>query len=226
MQPISENDISNHRLFLSKDNTTSVISSLYAININHGFDMPISYFYKWVPIKMKEWAKTHFLDSYQVLGSQSVNYYVAELQYINRQFIRYYYGDAALETSLHNRISDINMPYDEIQLAKFTNNESDNDYRIEKKPLKELLASDYGMIDVWTAYDVSSRNSRYRNNNQINIDQISRHARPYDRKYATEGLRATIDNSSYTNNHQRGFGSVYRDYINNMTNDKDRHFYL
>jgi hypothetical protein len=220
-----ENSISYTELFLSKDNQKALISSLYSLHLKHGFDMPITYFYKWVPIKMNQWARIQNLDNFECLGS-GIDDYVAALQHINRKFIRAHQGEAVLETSLHNEIVDIQMPANEIQLTTHKADWEDDEFCSERKPLKSLLASDYGLIDVWTSMDVTSGNDRYRKKNRLNLDQISRHARPYDRENATEGLRATIDNSSYTNHHQRGFGLIYQEYINNMTDDKNRHFYL
>jgi hypothetical protein len=220
----SENNIRNIDLFLDQDNIVAVINSAYSLHLKHNFDMPIEYFYKHVPPTMVNWTKKHNLDTFETLGS-GINYYVEVLQYINRQFLRDYWDDFIAATPLRGDIPDVAMPFNEVQISK-TDKYSDMDYCIKRKPLKDLMVEDYGKIDVWTSFDVSAANKNYRRRNALNLDQISRHTRQYDRKNATEGLRATVDNSSYTNHHLRGYGQAYQDYINNMTEDESRHLHL
>jgi hypothetical protein len=213
--------VSNKELFLTKENTHNVISSMYSIHTQHGFNSPVEDFQKNIPRMMRKWAVENNINSFEALGGD-VNNFIEVLDFINRLFIKQNYELVTMATPLDNHIPDIKVTkYPGVQIG----NINEYEHTIERKDLKDLMASDYNQIDVWRHQETNVWDGHYRNGNRIGIDQISRHKRNYDRGHfggELDGLRTTIENASWENNHQRGYGGVYDEFVNATTSDRNR----
>ena len=208
--------ITNKVIFLTQENINNVVASVYSIHTQYGLLYPIEYFSQNIPKLMRKWAIEKNINSFENLNT-SVDNFLTTLDFINKLFIKDHLHMFIENSSYGNYLFEEKIKYAPVQVGSI--NEFDN--TIQTKELSDLLASDYNSIDVWKNIEIDRWNNNYRDRNKIGMDKISRHVRDYDKR-EQDGMRATVKNSSRENNHQRGFGIAYEEFVNNVTNKYNR----
>jgi hypothetical protein len=175
--------------FMSIANQLELTKIIYRKHQNNNGKHTYSYFRSIIPTKMKLWIP-HFIKQY-INDTFADIAYAGNLYFVNKQFIKDHYplyktNDVRVGSNVYKLDTSI-FSYDE---------ETGN--LIETiKPLKDIMAADYGSIDVWTkqSTEVTSKNMRY--GNKIPVWQRSMNIRHYDR--ANEGFDKAARYSSMDN---------------------------
>jgi len=89
--------------------------------------------------------------------------------------------------------------------ARIDHYDRNGNYSYEIKNYKDLSAVDMEQLRVWELLSVETDSSKYRHNNKIEKDRISRHVRNYDRDNEGQGLRYDNSDRSSLDNPIRGF---------------------
>lgn len=176
-------------VFKSKPNQLMLARNLYNISKHNGGRSNLQTFINLIPRVQKEFCRTRDLSQYDMAESSATGQkdWVLILKAINNAFIKQCYNLLKWNHFVPSRESAMVGPTDDRKMKKFT----------------DLLAHDYGTIDVWEDVDQNRDNSRYWLDNKIPIWRASIHSRPYDRH--NEGLRDNNPDRASLEVFQRGF---------------------
>jgi hypothetical protein len=175
--------------FMNIKNQLELIKLIYRNHRGNGGKYPYSYFRCIVPEIMRVWIP-QFLKKYANLSYADIEY-AGGLYFINKLFIKDQYPlykttDVRVDSNVYK-----------LDTSLFSYDEDSGNLIEEVKPLKDIMAADYGLIDVWRkqSTEVSAKNMRY--GNAIPVWQRSMNIRHYDR--ANEGFDKAARYSSMDN---------------------------
>ncbi len=179
-----------YKLFLSESNIRQIAQSLYRISQNNSDGRPIEFFYRITPKMMNLFSKQKNLYDYQMAEASeggNINW-VETVKAINYDFMK-----ECLNTFHWNNYNPFRDTY-------LTVGDSDNR---KKKRACDLMADDYGTIDVYGVTDINRENKHFRYNNTIPFWQRTMNIRHYDR--GNEGLRYNDPDEASRDSHIRGY---------------------
>lgn len=191
-------------VFMNISNQIHITKQVYQLHKNNMGNLNYLYFKSIVPVRMSDWLLMYDGPSE---SNESIVYYLNKL-FIKSCFDLYTYKtNANIATAL-----DTNVYRAELTLGVC--DEHDKITTVTKK-YNNLLASDYGSIDVWALQttDISTANSR--NKNMIPIYQKSMNIRNYDKN--NEGYHTTTENASLNTNIS-GYGDDMKNLIDKKIN--------
>ena len=176
-------------IFMSTSNQICLTRNIHLLHQgNHGL-LGYLYFKDIVPKRMYIWISKFLVPE---------NIYNVDIQaYINKQFIKscselYIYKN---NDNIENL--DCNVFKSNVSVGYCDIDNNDNQVNLQKKKYNELLASDYGSIDVWKEQttEVSSINNRYAN--KVPVWQKNMNIRNYDLE--NQGYGNTTESASLDN---------------------------
>jgi hypothetical protein len=201
-------------LFMTMSNQILLSKRIYQLHRNNHGILGYLYFKKIVPIKMQQWITTFNIPK----KSTSTDI----LYFLNEIFIKKSQNLYEFKTRDNIKpVIDTNVYKSQISLSRCNNNsdsdnDNDNDDNANDKIVtvtkmsNELLASDYGLIDVWKDQSVIATSSNFRYNNEIPFWQKTMNIRHYDR--ANMGFHANVERSSINTNIY-GYGDAQKELI-------------
>ncbi len=185
---------SNLFSFMNLANQRLLTKKVYFLHKSNNGKNTYLYFKSIVPRRMKEWANEKNINTYSeiVLGESDV------LDYLNKKFI----------SDNHNLYSCFDQNYRPLEsnsykskvTLTFSSLDGDQHAAIEKDP-RELLAHDYGNLDVWAKQTTEITASQQRQWNKIPFWQRTMNNRHYDRSnqgfHHADPARASLNASQY-----------------------------
>lgn len=187
-------------LFMNLSNQIYLTKQIYQLHKqNHG-RLGYLYFKEIVPIKMYKWiSKLH-------IPQKSLSTDI--LYFLNKTFIKQSPGLYEYKTQdIINPVIDTNVYKSQMHLSNCDDNDN---ISTTVKMSNELLASDYGSIDVWKHQSVEVTNEMLRYGNKVPMWQKSMNTRHYDK--ANDGLASTVDRASI-NTVTLGYKGHYSDLV-------------
>jgi hypothetical protein len=197
-------------VFMSGNNQIYITKQIYLLHrSNHGI-LDYLYFKGIIPYKMQNWISK--------IRIPNDNHSVDLLYYLNKNFIQTHYNlyeyksEAKSEAKNTMPTFDTNVYRSEANIGYCDEDESISGTNIHAhirpKKYSELLASDYGLIDVWEKQTVEiSPESAARYGVKVPVYQRSMQIRNYDR--SNEGYSSTSDRASL-NTFVSGYGDAFR----------------
>jgi len=190
--------------FLTNNNLTVLAKSIYLLHkSNHGL-LGYLYFKTVLPNKMYNWI-------YSVKIPMQSNT-MDMITYLNKLFIKH--SNELYDYKSNENVDllvDTNVYRSEVTLG-IGSLEDDSNIQITSKKYKDLLASDYGQIDVWAEQSVEVTPTNNRRDNRIPVWQRSMQKRHYDR--SNEGYHEIDPMRSSLNVNTSGYGSEFQKIIN------------
>lgn len=183
-------------IFMSDDNRIYLTKIIYNMHKDLGGTLPYTHFKSVMYKRMEIWLKSTKIGN-DITPTD-----------LNKEFLR-----KNAHISEPNIVNGINLSSDANVYRLGTNITSydENDNIIsEVKSFKNLMAADYGSINVWKDINITTNPTKYRNGNRIPNDRISRHIRNNDRNPG--GYQTSADKSSL-NNLSRGYGNAMSELI-------------
>lgn len=183
-------------IFMSDNNRLYLTKTIYVMHKDLGGTLPYTHFKSVMYKQMEIWLKSIKIRN----GITPED--------LNTEFLR---KNAYICEP--NVVNGINLESDTNVYRLGTNITSydENDNIIsEVKSFKNLMAADYGSINVWKDINITTNPTKYRNGNRIPNDRISRHIRNNDRNPG--GYQTSADKSSL-NNLSRGYGNAMSELI-------------
>lgn len=182
-------------VFLSINNQIVVTRQIHLMHkANHGM-LDYLYFKSIIPKYMEKWISKH---------SMPANLYSIDIiTYFNKKFIKdafelyTFKSNDKIENLVDTNVYKVENTFGHCM------GESDDQVILQTKKYGELLASDYGSIDVWHNQTTEVTNAQRRNKNMMPIWQKSMNTRHYDRN--NEGYASGIEHSS-VNTFVSGYG--------------------
>lgn len=189
-------------VFMSTNNQIRLSKAIYQMHKSNGGIRNYIYFRTLVPKAMLYWISELAIDT----ASQTNDIYtIDQLYYINKKFIKTHDN---LYTFTTNEplctIPDTNVYKISTPIAVCDEN---NATSVTYKKYGELMASDYGQVDVWQTQTTEVSDDLKRYKNAIPVWQRTMHSRCYDT--SNEGYRYSIDASS-TGCILRGYDSDFK----------------
>jgi hypothetical protein len=182
--------------FMSIDNQIYLNKVIYQLHKDNGGTLPYTHFKSIVGKQMAIWLKNIRFGWDMTLGGLNDAFCTQNANIYER-----------------NNVNGIDLEADANVYRLGTNitsyDENDNIVS-EVKSFKNLMAADYGSINVWREINVTNDQAKYRNNNRIQVDRRSRHIRHNDR--TPGGYHASAEESSL-NGISRGYGNAMTDLI-------------
>lgn len=180
-------------VFMSISNQICVTKQIYQLHKNNTGTLDYLYFKSLVPLRMSDWLLNY---SGPTESNESIVFYLNKL-FIKSCFDLYTYKttaniSAALDTNVYRS-----------EMTMGTCDDNDNVITVTKK-YNDLLASDYGSIDVWALQTTEISTANARNKNMIPIYQKSMNVRNYDK--SNQGYHATPEHASLNTN-LNGYGT-------------------
>jgi len=219
MQFISQKDINNKpivivkindkKVFMSISNQINVTKQIYLLHKSNSGVLGYLYFKGIVPQAMSKWISTQMIPDHQ--SSECI------VDYLNKMFIRKHSELYEFKTNDNIQIIPDNNVYRGSAIV--TSYEGDRMITQEKK-YKDLLASDYGSIDVWAEETTEYSDADMRYSNKIPFWRTTVHARHYDK--SNDGFRSNVERSSLGNSIS-GYGDAFADLQNRTISLYDRY---
>jgi hypothetical protein len=194
-------DKSAEDIFMSEENIRKISKEVFLLHQSNGGKLHYLYFRRILPNIMFNWINNR---------RNPISNNMDIITYLNKLFITKHDNLYTYKTnSLINDqpLIDSNVYRVDTTLGMTID---DNIVPIRKKG-KELLASDYQLIDVWKEQTTEVSSASSRNGNKIPVWQRSMNIRNYDR--SGEGYAAIDSNEASLDNHSRGYGSAFTDLI-------------
>jgi len=178
---------------MSIANQICVTKQIYQLHKNNTGTLDYLYFKSVVPTRMSEWLLNY---NGPLESNESIVFYLNKL-FIKSCFELYTYKTdtniaAALDTNVYRS-----------EMTMGTCDDNDNIITVTKK-YNDLLASDYGSIDVWALQTTEVSTANARNKNMVPIYQKSMNVRKYDKD--NQGYRSTLEHASLNTN-LNGYGT-------------------
>ena len=174
-----------YNIFMSIDNQLYNIKKIYLLHKQNSGNLIYLYFRMVVPLKMSKWVEKY------------KNTYVTSLYmlaYLNHNFIKSCFDLYEYKSNTGELLAPIvpNVYRSTASLGEYNNGA----VNITEKKYGDLMANDYGSVDVWAEQttEVNLADDRHKNLARI---QKSMSTRSYDRE--NEGYRATVNHSSLYN---------------------------
>jgi hypothetical protein len=188
--------------FMTTGNTIYLTGAIYKLHKGNQGKLTYFYFKDLVPKLMHKWILVTPIPHKSVSGDV--------LEFLNKSFIKQH-SNLYIFKNKDYKITDGMPVIDNNVYRSDTNLAYTDDFNntfVAPKKYTELLASDYGRIDVWQKQttEVTNANSRYKN--QFPIWQTSMNIRNYDR--GNEGLAASTEYSSL-DGISYSYGSAFKD---------------
>lgn len=202
-KPTTIYDKSPTDIFMSEENIRKVIKEVFLLHQSNGGKLHYLYFRRILPNIMYKWVNCNKIPT-------SLN--IDIIEYLNKLFIKRH--DNLYTFKTNSRVDDeqplIDTNVYRVGTTLGITTEDDQIMSVRKKG-KELMASDYQLIDVWKEQTTEISSASSRNGNKIPVWQRSMNTRNYDR--SGEGY-ASIDSSEASwDNHSRGYGSAFSDLV-------------
>lgn len=193
--PTEINGRTAQAVFMDVPNQIFITKQIYSLHRRNNGNLNYLYFKTIIPKKMINWIKKYKDPSIS-------NDYI--ISYLNKLFIKECFDLYSYKSIVGSLIAPIetNVYRSEAILGKY-----DNGITIIKEKYGDLLASDYGSIDVWAEQTTEIDLNTSRHNNLVRI-QKSMNTRSYDRD--NEGYQNSIEFSSL-GNVVNGYGSDMND---------------
>lgn len=169
----TEIKIDLNELFLSSSNKNLLHTALHTIYTQNGGKSSFKKFGQIVPLLQKKFSRENRLNDYVTAEWQAtgMNNYIDALKAINSDFHKFVYK--------YFKWNVYNPYHDDIEVGP-------SDDRVIKKS-SEIMAEDFGTLDVWREQFTTALNRQFRNNNQFPAYRTGIHSRHIDR--GNEGLR-------------------------------------
>lgn len=188
--------IDDKYVFMSIKNKLYVTKQIYMMHKKNGGILDYLYFKSMVPVIMYSWISKAYIPK----GKSTMDV----LDYLNKQFIKENYSLYEL------KVADKIVPLVDTNVYKTRTTmgvcDEDDNVHIYTKKYGDLLASDYGSIDVWTEQTTEFTPANMRYGNKIPIWQKNMNIRNYDRN--NEGYHSTRSRASL-NNRIAGYGNDF-----------------
>lgn len=195
--PIYSKSLSS--IFISTYNQMSITKQIYTLHKNNYGKLDYLYFKSIVPSLMATWFNKY--DG-PIASTGDI------ILYLNKVFIKDNSILYEYQTTQNIPIAiDSNVYRSSLVIVEC---DDDDNVVINEKKYSQLLASDYGSIDVWAPQTTEISTTTLRNKNKIPLIQRSMNLRFYDK--ANEGYSTTIDRASLDTN-LSGYSSAMTDLI-------------
>lgn len=188
-------------LFMTVSNQIYLTKQIYMLHKHNHGRLGYLYFKTVVPKKMMQWINA------MLIPQKSLSTDI--LYYLNKVFVKDASNLYTFKTSDNiDLVVDRNVYKNPISLSSYDDNT--NTIITDVKQPNHLLASDYGLIDVWQPQTTEVTNAAFRYRNAIPVWKSGMNVRHYDRN--NDGLRAPIARSSI-DTFVSGYGSAYQSII-------------
>ena len=194
-------DKSTEDIFISEENIRKISKEVFLLHQYNGGKLHYLYFRRILPNIMFQWINNR---RNPISNNMDIITYLNKLFIIKHDNLYVYKTNSLIndqpliDSNVYRVNTTLGMTID------------DNIVPIRKKG-KELLASDYQLIDVWKEQTTEVSSASSRNGNKIPVWQRSMNIRNYDR--SGEGYAAIDSNEASLDNISRGYGSVFTDLI-------------
>lgn len=204
-KPTTIYDKSTEDIFMSEENIKKLSKEVFLLHQSNGGKLHYLYFRRILPNYMHTWINGRRNPVSNRINNIGITEYLNKLFIIKHDNLYTYKTDNYINND--QPLIDSNVYRVDTTLGMTVD---DNIVPIRKKG-KELMASDYQLIDVWKEQTTEVSSSDFRNGNKIPIWQRSMNIRNYDR--SGEGYAAIDSNEASLDTHSRGYGSAFSDLI-------------
>lgn len=188
-------------IFMSAENIRKVVKEIFLLHQSNGGKLHYLYFRRILPNIMHKWIINKIN-----LTSSNMDY----ITYINKLFIKN--NDNLYRFKSNNFIDRENSIDTNVFRVDTTLGISIDDEIIPvRKKGKELMASDYQLIDVWKPQSTEISTENFRNGNKIPVWQRSLNTRNYDR--LGDGYASVNPDDASLNSIYLGYGSDFSNLI-------------
>lgn len=190
-------------VFMTTANQLLLTKEVYQRHKYNGGVLGYLYFKENVPGHMYRWILN---------TTPPLDYYTMDVvEYLNKQFLKAHYFLYELKTRDNtNPTIDANIYRNSTNIAFVDECDGGPVTHTISKNYNNLMASDYGLIDVWAPKSTEFTNANMRYGNKIPIWQKSMNTRHYDR--SNEGFQTTQCRASlYTP--LSGYGSDFKNLV-------------
>ena len=188
-----------YNTFMHTTNQVYLTKAIYQLHKKNGGVLNYIYFRSILPIKMFEWLSKFYTDGSQFHDGLSI------LDYLNKVFIKE--STALYEYKPKDVLAVTSPSRIDVNISEY----NDNHIITKTKKYGEMLAHDYGSIDVWTETSTEVTNLASRYNNKVPVWQRSMNTRHYSR-----------DNEGYSDKPERSsLGNIIGGYGSDFSNLQD-----
>jgi len=189
-------------IFMSEENIRKVVKEVFLLHQSNGGKLHYLYFRRILPKIMYKW-----INDRKIPTSNNMDIII----YLNKLFVKTHDNLYVFKT---NNCIDNEQPLIDTNVYRVDTTLSittDNELSSIRKKGKDLLASDYQLIDVWKNQTTEISSASSRTGNKIPVWQLSMNTRNYDR--SGEGYAAIDSDNASWDNHSRGYGSAFSDLV-------------
>jgi hypothetical protein len=190
-------------IFMSEENIRKIIKEVFLLHQSNGGKLNYLYFRRILPNIMYKWVNCN-----KIPNSPNMDI----IQYLNKLFIKRHDNLYTFKTDnfVNNYQPLIDTNVYRVGTTLGITTEDDQIMSIRKKG-KELMASDYQLIDVWKTQTTEVSSASSRTGNKIPVWQRSMNTRNYDR--SGEGYANIDSNEARWDNQSRSYGSAFSDLV-------------